>query len=169
MKFLFLFLFVFVIQSNASIYSQNTKLSLKIRNTRIEDVFKLFEKQSDFSFIYRSDLFVNEEKIDVNVTDIRIEEFLEEYIILAGYSYEVINQTVVLRKRENPEPVQSVNEETQEKKVIGKVLDETGAPLPGVTVVVLGETRGVITDVNGKFEISVLPTDKRKHSLNPVF
>ncbi|WP_430972153.1 TonB-dependent receptor [Sunxiuqinia rutila] len=164
MKFLFLFLFVFVIQSNASIYSQNTKLSLKIENTRIEDVFKLFEEQSDFSFIYRSDLFVNERKIDVNVTNIRIEEFLEEYIILAGYSYEVINQTVVLRERKNPEPMQSVTEETQEKKVIGKVLDETGAPLPGVTVVVMGETRGVITDVNGKFEISVLPTDKLRFS-----
>lgn len=34
----------------------------------------------------------------------------------------------------------------------GKVVDETGDPLPGVTILVVGTPRGVITDIDGGFE-----------------
>jgi len=51
MKLLSLFLFLFVIQTNASVYSQSTTLTIKVKNARIEEIFKLFEQQSDFSFI----------------------------------------------------------------------------------------------------------------------
>ena len=47
------------------------------------------------------------------------------------------------------------------KKVSGKVLDKENLPLPGVTITVLGATRGVITDVDGKFELNgIQDTDK---------
>lgn len=49
----------------------------------------------------------------------------------------------------------------QGKKVSGRVTDNNGEPLPGVTITVLGSTRGVITDFNGKFEMSgLLPENK---------
>ena len=35
----------------------------------------------------------------------------------------------------------------QEKTVLGKVSDESGLPLPGVTVVVKNTSRGVATDM----------------------
>lgn len=45
-------------------------------------------------------------------------------------------------------------------KVTGVVFDELDTPLPGATVQVDKSTKGVITDLDGKFEIEVLPTDK---------
>ncbi|MGQ7871019.1 SusC/RagA family TonB-linked outer membrane protein [Sunxiuqinia sp. sy24] len=49
----------------------------------------------------------------------------------------------------------------QKKKLTGTVSDISGASLPGVTITVLGSTRGVITDVDGRFEIAnVESTDK---------
>ena len=48
----------------------------------------------------------------------------------------------------------------QTNTVTGTVKNTSGQPLPGVTITVLGETRGVITDVDGKFSIEVKPTDK---------
>ena len=45
-------------------------------------------------------------------------------------------------------------------KVTGIVFDELDTPLPGATVQVDKSTKGVITDLDGKFEIEVLPTDK---------
>ncbi|HJC18529.1 MAG TPA: TonB-dependent receptor [Candidatus Alistipes stercoripullorum] len=41
----------------------------------------------------------------------------------------------------------------------GKVLDETGAGIPGASVVVKGSTRGVTTDVDGSFEFEVAAAD----------
>ena len=43
----------------------------------------------------------------------------------------------------------------QNRTVEGTVLDELGMGLPGVSVSVKGTTRGMITDVNGKFSVSV--------------
>ena len=43
----------------------------------------------------------------------------------------------------------------QEDIVIkGRVVDEQGNPLPGVTIAVQGTTKGTISDVNGNFEVS---------------
>ena len=43
--------------------------------------------------------------------------------------------------------------------ITGTVLDETGAPLPGATVVVDGTTRGVATDFDGNFSIQASQGD----------
>jgi len=39
--------------------------------------------------------------------------------------------------------------------VNGTVKDETGVPLPGVTVVLKGTTTGTLTDINGKYSINI--------------
>jgi len=43
----------------------------------------------------------------------------------------------------------------QEKTVSGNVTDETGLPLPGVSIVVVGTTNGTQTDFDGNFSIAV--------------
>jgi len=45
----------------------------------------------------------------------------------------------------------------QEKTITGKVVDEFGETLPGVTVVIDGTTRGVSTDIDGNYSISASP------------
>jgi len=42
----------------------------------------------------------------------------------------------------------------------GKVLDASGNPLPGASLVLVGSTRGVVTDLDGSFSISVSRGDK---------
>ena len=41
-----------------------------------------------------------------------------------------------------------------QNNVTGTVNDETGAPLPGATVIVEGTSRGVATDFDGNFSIN---------------
>ncbi|TCD10693.1 TonB-dependent receptor [Pedobacter frigidisoli] len=45
----------------------------------------------------------------------------------------------------------------QTGSVSGKVLDETGQPLPGASLLVKGTTRSTSTDVNGNFKLAGLP------------
>ena len=44
--------------------------------------------------------------------------------------------------------------------VTGRVLDEQDEPLPGVTITVVGSTRGVITDIDGNYTIDAKSTDQ---------
>ena len=41
----------------------------------------------------------------------------------------------------------------QSIKVQGTVTDEGGSPVPGVSVVIKGTTIGIVTDMNGKYQI----------------
>ncbi len=47
----------------------------------------------------------------------------------------------------------------QEKSVTGKVMDESGSPLPGVSVQVKNTTRGTTTDATGVYRINATPSD----------
>ncbi|OJX54520.1 MAG: VWA domain-containing protein [Flavobacterium sp. 38-13] len=49
---------------------------------------------------------------------------------------------------------------TNEKNVIGTVVDGQNLPLPGVNVVVKGTTRGTQTDFDGKYSIAVNPNEQ---------
>ncbi len=55
----------------------------------------------------------------------------------------------------------------QEKTVTGTVTDQEGAPIPGVSVAVVGTTTGAITDLEGNFSI-VLPEGARTLSFSYV-
>jgi len=48
----------------------------------------------------------------------------------------------------------------QQKTVTGKVADETGVPVPGATIIVKGTSTGTVSDMDGKFSISVPTTSK---------
>jgi len=56
----------------------------------------------------------------------------------------------------NPEFFLSENEQ-QQNSVSGKVTDESGQPLPGVSVIIKGTSRGMVTDMNGNYTISGIP------------
>ncbi|QNF33519.1 TonB-dependent receptor [Adhaeribacter swui] len=47
----------------------------------------------------------------------------------------------------------------QQKTVTGTVKDERSAPIPGVTVLVKGASKGTTTDVSGKFNLQVSPDE----------
>jgi len=47
-----------------------------------------------------------------------------------------------------------------QQKIRGKVTDQSGAPLPGVTITMVGTTRGVITDTDGSYSIDCKAGDK---------
>jgi len=54
-----------------------------------------------------------------------------------------------------------------QKSISGKVTDESGASIPGASVVVKGTTIGTITDIDGKFELKV--TDPSNKTLSFSF
>ena len=49
---------------------------------------------------------------------------------------------------------------TESVVITGKVTDEAGAPLPGVSVTIKGSSQGTVTDANGVYKISADPQDR---------
>ncbi|MCK9413759.1 MAG: TonB-dependent receptor [Prolixibacteraceae bacterium] len=156
MRVTVIFLLAGFLHVSASVYSQQTNLHLKAENASISQVLKMIEEQSDFHFLYRSDYFNEVPEVTIEMESVKLEEVLNKIIVPYGFAYVIDDKTVVIRKSD--EPRTTGIPAAQKKSISGKVTDSSGASLPGVSVVVKGTTIGIVTDVEGKFSISV-PVD----------
>jgi len=75
-----------------------------------------------------------------------------------------VTENVVVHEIEFTSTLNSVigTKSTNQKPITvkGKVVDALGDPLPGVSIIVAGSTRGVTTDVDGSYSIDVKPDDE---------
>jgi TonB-linked SusC/RagA family outer membrane protein len=56
--------------------------------------------------------------------------------------------------------VHAISVFAQETRITGRVVDANGIPLPGVTVMIVGTSKGTTTDIEGAYSINVLPTEE---------
>ena len=156
MKLTVIFLIAFSLNISATVYSQTTKLSLNVQNQSIKDILYLIENQSDFRFIYESGKINLDKKVSVQVREQTVEVVLKQLFNNEGINYEITENNLILI---NPSPEQlkiiSQNKSQVRKKVTGIVKDEKGEPIIGANVVERGTTNGVITDIDGNFELNV--------------
>ena len=157
MKLTLFFLLATLVHVSASVYSQQTKLSISLKDAKVKDVLRTIEDQSEFYFLYKNvDIDVNR-IVSVDIKDKSVESLLDQIFSGTTVSYEVVNKQIVLIDKGEVNTY-SRNEQ-QQKTVSGKVTDSSGGSLPGVTVVVKGTTIGTITDANGKFSLSNIPNN----------
>ena len=136
----------------ANTYSQKTRLDVNLSNTSIKDLFQFIEKNSEFVFLYRSDDFNTAKKVDIDFKDASINQILDEALKDEKVVYDVYERQIVIRK--SIEPVVS-DQQPQKKEISGTVKDAKGLALPGVSVIVKGTETGTVTDVEGKFRLTV--------------
>ncbi len=86
-------------------------------------------------------------KLTFGIKNANINEVLEHIENNSGFSI----------LHENMESVQVLNQ--QQPTVTGTVTDESGQPVPGITVVVKGTTQGTVTNANGFYSLSNIPED----------
>lgn len=149
-------LFVGLLQVSASTYSQNTPLTLKLENASIKQLFNNIKEHSEFTFVYNDDDIENLGKISVNVSKSTVEEILDHCLAGTGMTFEVRDKVIIIVPKEEEESIPEKPEEiSQERLITGKVTDENGNPLPGVSIQAKGTGKGTITDAEGNYTIEI--------------
>lgn len=134
-----------------SSYSQQTKLTLNMKNAKIEEVIDQIERSTEFVFLYNKGIVDVERRINIDVEEKNVKEVLDQIFGNTDISYTIRDRQILLANRQ----MQSSFESSQQQKTIsGRVTDSSGAALPGVTVVVKGSNTGVITDSEGKYTLA---------------
>ncbi len=150
---LLLFLVGFLNLMASESYSQLATLTISLKNATIEQVLANIEDKSEFNFVYNRDAINLERKVNVNYRDTKVNNILNDLFKNTNVKYRFIDRTIVLSTVSEPVSM------SQPIKVSGKVTDSSGAPLPGVTVIVKGTTQGVITNIDGNYLLAKVPAD----------
>lgn len=150
----FLMLICFTQVWASSGYAQQTRLTLKMSNSRIIDVLDEIENNSRFYFLFNQKLVDVERRVDINVEEKTIDHILTELFNGTDVSYIVKDRQIVLTTYQ---PEEGSLADQPRRTVSGKVADNRNQPLPGVTVVVKGTTQGTITDGEGAYTLQDFP------------
>ncbi|MCF8379009.1 MAG: TonB-dependent receptor [Bacteroidales bacterium] len=138
-----------------NLYSQTGKLTLNLRDKTLSEILNQIENQTDFTFLYNSEILDLNRKTDIRVKDEQINNILNKLFKNTNIKYVVYNKQIILS---NNEIISGLKSETQPTILIsGTVTDENGDPMIGATVVIKGTTQGAITDVGGRYELNALP------------
>ena len=159
MKLTALFVILVVSQALAiNSYSQTARLSLDMTNSTVKDALFEIERNTDFFFLYSNDLIDVDRKIDLVLTNKKIDEVLDAVFQETNIRYSIKDRQIIL-KPESSSGSNDMRLSQQAVDVNGTVTDPTGFPLPGVTVLKKGTTSGTITDGNGNYSISEVSAD----------
>lgn len=151
MRFLLLSLFfsIGVTWANQS-YPQMARISLDIQNKTIAEILEVVEQQSEFSFIYDSKAVDTQHRLTVQAENKSIFEILNMMFSGLDIAYTVINEKIILTMSD-----EMLNRVQQGISITGTVTDADGQPLPGANVVIKGTTQGMMTDIDGRYAITV--------------
>lgn len=150
----FLLLAAFL-QVSARSHSQTITLSEK--NAPLEKVFTEIKAQSGYTFVYRDEWLKLAKNVDINLRNATVRQALDACFKNQPLTYTIIKTAVVIRltqKKENTDAGADSFDILPPVDVKGKVTDEEGKPLQGVSVTVKGSSRGTKTDDSGLFALN---------------
>lgn len=181
MKIYLILAFITLARGLASdIVAQN--ISLEANNVRLKRILNEIERKSNFSFFYNNSIVDVNKKASLKVENEGVDEALALLFSGTNIDYSFVRDQIILFPKDNPElknkiesllnkqadrtlskiSPEKINElitATVQFSVKGTVTDNTGTPIPGVSVLVKGTSKGAATDFDGNYSLMAEPDD----------
>jgi TonB-dependent SusC/RagA subfamily outer membrane receptor len=148
---MFKFILALVIVSSFQVFAKGygqTVINVNFQNVTLKKAFKEIEKKSDYRFLYNDDILAkNELPASLNVANASLDETMAALLAKTNLVYKLSeNNLVILSEKGATVSVLTVT---------GKVTDEAGMPMPGVSIKVKGTSAGSQTDVQGRYVLNI--------------
>lgn len=149
-----LFLTLLFVLNLSAQQAKNDIITISFQNLPLSEAIKKIEDASKYTFFYDASIIDVKQKVSVNVKTSLISEVLTPMLANSNIRFEVKGTQIIFY----PKITDQSNKENS-KRITGRVFDDTGESLIGVTISVKGTSRGTITDVAGNFSIQANPSD----------
>lgn len=138
------------------ILAQNNEelITLSLKNKTIGEALETINKRYNYTFVLRTPDIDTKRKVSIDVKQQKIENVLNNLFRGQDVSFDINNKTVRISKtvrQQDTEPTQAATV----RSVTGQVTDISGEPMIGVSVMVKGSSNGVVTNIDGKYELKV--------------
>lgn len=133
-------------------YSQSARLSLHLQGTSVKDVLGAIEAQSDYYFLYNSELIDVTRKVDLTAENETVDQILSKLFREGEVKVVIRDRHIILTPEERAG-------QQQNKSIRGTISNILGEPLPGVTILIKGTTTGTVTNADGNFSLNKVNPD----------
>lgn len=138
-------------------YSQT--VTLKADNITLLQAMKSIKKQTGYSYLLKGRDLVRLRK-DVDIQNLQLEKALDKLFGNLPASWVIEDGTILIKYAPAKElPLANTSQFLEVQKpdriITGKVTDQAGSPIAGVSVTVKGSQRGTITNDNGNYSLTV--------------
>lgn len=151
--------FLFCIQSKAEVFSQT--ITLQSKSIRLEHVFDHIEKQSNYVVLYDLNDIKQLGPIVINKTNAPLRDFLHESLKDKPLQYSIDDKTIfITRKKKDLTPATITStasrlDDVVQRTISGRIRNEKGEPLEGVSITEKGNSKGTTSDREGQFTLNV--------------
>jgi len=149
-------LLILLLSLSVSTFSQQKKITLFLKNVTVKAALEALQTQSDVSFWFSTKDVDVHKIITVKAKSESVDEILKMILKGQEVSFEQKADHIIISRRSSltQKPIEHRNS-VLTKKITGIVTDESGEPLPSVSIREKETKIGVITDLNGKFSITI--------------
>ncbi|WP_207433905.1 TonB-dependent receptor [Sabulibacter ruber] len=136
---------------------QKTKITLAITNGTLQEFFRKVEAETLFKFTFDENEVLSKAKVSVQAKNEPLDKVLDKVAATTNLEFKQVNNNIHVRARKKVAQPKAFVETVQQGafRVTGKVTDENGAGLPGVTVSVKGTTNATSSDVEGNYALTL--------------
>ena len=148
--------------------SREEKVTLNIKNERLDNVLEKIEKQTGLVFVYANDEVDVSQKVSISVTDKAVPETVKQLLSPLGIGFMIVKDKIILQPANEKSPFtegSKGNSNLTDRafaarienaiSINGKVTGEDGDGLALVNVLLKGTGNGTSTNNQGNFSLSV--------------
>ncbi|RXK82916.1 SusC/RagA family TonB-linked outer membrane protein [Filimonas effusa] len=159
MRLMTLFLFTICLQVSARTFSQ--KITLSGNNLSLKTVFDSIRKQSGYVVFGNRNLLEATHPVSVSVKDMAVEAFLDLITKDQPLQYRISGKTILLSRKALPSHSLAVfvDDAMPTSDLTGKITDDKGVAISGLSVTVKGTGLRTVTADDGSFELKHLPVN----------
>jgi TonB-linked SusC/RagA family outer membrane protein len=126
------------------------RVTLHQKKTSLESVFKELRKQTGYNLLYVGIDIKNTRDVTISVTDQPLENVLKEILTDQGLTYEMEEKTIIIKEK-LPSFFERVKAAFASIDIYGRVIDNNGLPIPGVTIKLKDGSQATTSDRDGIF------------------
>lgn len=134
-------------------------VTLDVQNVNITKVFGEIQRQTGFHFVYGENYIKTAHLVTVKVTNAPLKEALRQCFENQPFTFTIFENYIVVKAKPRP-----ANDKPGTGSAIdwpidvrGRVVDEKGEPVAGVTVTIKGTDNATSTNSNGEFSLGKVP------------
>jgi len=154
-------LLILVTALHVSARTDAQKITLSSDNITIARLFQHLNKVTGYSFLLKDGIVNPDQQISVHVRDASLEEVLKGVLGPLSLNYEIDDKIVFIVPAIKAGPPAPLPQPPSGIDVHGRIIDSTGAPLAGASVVVAGMQKGTMSSLKGEFQLKSVPENAR--------